>query len=479
MNHGRIARQGVIVLIAAGLGSAASLGSTLGFPVIVGTETFGLWIIFFATARAGAVLEPSLLNVGTVFASRALGDSPFDFRGFLRLRFWVAAASGAFSVVLGVGVLRFTSWTDTDSSLRVVFILAAAVVAICRPLIASVVGMHQGLTRYSVGAQMSIAMSVGTAVSVLAAAVVTRELRYMILAAAGTHVAVTVLSELRLRRLRLTLQNTPVRSAPSELRRLLWLNCAATAPSIAFGQADRLVAATVLGPSAVAVYAIVTSIANQMNTPTAALSKPLLQALSGPDVSKQGRRGLLVDSLRLVALTSSASGLICLVGLTVLRRLSSEYAGVTVSLTFVALMLYGLFSLAAVGWWAALARGENAGWLPAGFSFLGALLTLLGVFFLGGWFGIGGAIAANAGFGVMYIFQLIALNSDLSVAQVVRAQLWPTVGFVVGGLGLVLNVGLAGSILLSVIVLAQVVALLRMVLPRRNPTTLGQREAAR
>ena len=406
-------------------------------------------------------MEPALLNVSTVLASRSAGAEPFGLKDFRRIRLLVSIGSSFFGLGLGLVVLQYVGWANSEPTVGVMFVVASTVIAGCRPLVSSAIGLHQGLAMYRTGALLSTLMSVGVASCVFIVAAVSGQLHLMMLVSAVGHFVVVAVSELRIRVIAPELDAGDSAAGRREILRVLRLNFAATAPSIAFGQADRLVAAIVLGPQAVAVYAIVTSLANQVNTPTSAMSKPLLQELGGTSAGSSARGPLLTSSLGIVALTSSATGLAILAGVRLLRSASPTFAGVTMGLAFAALLIYMLFALAAVGWWTALALGERGSWLPAGFSLVGASITLLGVFFLGQLWGTTGAVVANLGFGVMYVFQLIALRDDLAVVEIVRVQIVPVVALVVGGLGVVLHGGFASWVLLVVLFLAQLMAIMR------------------
>ena len=197
-----------------------------------------------------------------------------------------------------------------------------------------------------------------------------------------------------------------------------WLICLG---SVAFGRGDRLIVAAFLGSEAIGIYGAIIEATSAVNSFSALPVQPLVPVLSHQSALEDINRSNLKQQIKqavkangLVAL--GCSGLLITFAPVIMQLLLTEAATGTHTLLFrVAVIIYALCSLNAVGFYILLSRAVNlVMFLQLGSGILALTLIAIG----GKYFGLLGAIIGNIGFllswlMISYGFKELKLPSSL------------------------------------------------------------------
>ncbi|WP_017653181.1 oligosaccharide flippase family protein [Fortiea contorta] len=189
-----------------------------------------------------------------------------------------------------------------------------------------------------------------------------------------------------------------------------WLICLG---SVSFGRGDRLIVASVLGSENLGIYAAITDATSAMNNFAALPVQPIVPLLSNPlsdtDTGKVKLKQQIKQTFHLNAIIAliSAAWLFTLAPFVIEFLLKNASSNVSIYAFKIAVIIYGLAALNAVGFYVLLSLAINlAMLLQLTSSFLALLLITFGATS----FGLLGAVVGNLGFLATWIMLYLAMK---------------------------------------------------------------------
>lgn len=249
-----------------------------------------------------------------------------------------------------------------------------------------------------------------------------------------------------------------------------WLICLG---SVAFGRGDRLIVAASLGPEAIGIYAAIIEATSALSSFAALPVQPLVPVLSHQSALEDTNRSNLKQQIKqalkangLVAL--GCSGLLIIVAPVIMQLLLTGAAtGTHIVLFKVAVIIYALCSLNAVGFYILLSMAVNlVMFLQLGSGILALILIAIG----GKYFGLLGAIVGNIGFFVSWLMILYGLKElKLSSLLWLKCLAFPLSWFVACVLfSFLISTNLSATILTAIIQILVLIGWFLMSQPQYN-----------
>jgi O-antigen/teichoic acid export membrane protein len=199
---------------------------------------------------------------------------------------------------------------------------------------------------------------------------------------------------------------------------------------VLFGQVDKLIVGTLLGVEKLGIYAAITSVANQINVVSALPAQPLLPILSNyqkREKDKERNIAMLQKikqgfQLNAVVALGMGVGLFALSSLVVGIIIPGEKNNDYTALFQIAVIIYALYSLNAVGYYTLL--GTNAVRLCMSTQLTAGFLSLLLIYVGAQVFGLYGAVLGNAGYIGTWLLTLFGMQKLGIPFRAWAAWLW-------------------------------------------------------
>lgn len=415
-------RSGVYNLAGAGLRAALAL---LTIPLLIralGVEEYGLWMLASAVVGIVALAEAGLPIATTVFVSRDLANG--DAAGLshtLSVTFgaMLALATAAGVVLIAFGPVIAGAMPNLQAAQRDALGAAlriGGVVIWARLLQQVLIGVEQAYNRFG---PMNVLNTLQVALTTLGLVGVAwlggRTVAMMAWSAAAAIVVLGLHAGLGWRLLRGAQVGWAwSRAKFREVAGFSALTWATNLGGVMFSQVDRVIVGALLGPAGLGAYAAITSIAAQVNTFSALSVQPVLPRISAAIAREETGSLSLRRTLKKAFATNFA--VVLVVGVTLIAAaplivalsLSEGSSPEAVTATRLAVAIYMVYSLNAVGYYVLFAAKAVAVSLAVNLASGMLALTLIAV--LAASFGLIGAIAGNVGYALSLLFVPLALR---------------------------------------------------------------------
>ncbi|BAZ10897.1 polysaccharide biosynthesis protein [Calothrix sp. NIES-4071] len=388
--------------------------AVLTIPILIrliGVEEYGLWTLASSVVALVALAEAGLSTATTVFVSQDLAKEDVDglsqtltvtFTGMLIL----ATLAAIILYIVANSLVDFFPKLQLEQRLAVVKALQLAALVVWARLLQQVVfGVEQAYQKYAV---MNLLVMLQSLLSNLGSLIVawlggrTVELmqcqvviNFLVLAA---HISVIWLL---VRDVKLRLRWS--RSKGFAIARYSIITWLATLGGALFTQADRLIVGGLLGTNVLGVYAAITNITSQINIFSALPVQPLLPAISSQiavkqDIDQVVLQGQVKQALQINSLVALGMGaILCTFAPAILRlMLGGEISDQTVLAFYIAIVIYALYSVNAVGFY--ILFGVNAVNICMAVQLFSGINSLFLIAVGANSFGLIGAILGNAGY---------------------------------------------------------------------------------
>lgn len=410
MDKGNVLKNGIYNSI----GNAVRMA--LGIIVIpflirsIGLDEYGLWTLIFSVVGLVELAEIGLSVSTTYFVSRDLSDSVETgiaqtltvTLGVVLVMATLAAAVlwwGANVVVTMLSALRVSQQIAAARALRI------GVVVVWSDLLRRVfVGIEQAYQRYDLINLLVTGQAIISSLGLLLIAMLGGDtialVRWQALLSMSALIVHLFVSRWLLRGV--SLRPTWDWSRVKEIVRYSVFTWLTSLSSALFSKADRLVIGASLGTEALAVYGAITSIMSKINHLSSVPVQPLLPAMGALAMQRQQNQGVLQGHIQQAVRINAAialglSAMLFVFAPSVMAILLSDAVTEGAILGFrLAAIIYGLYSLNAVGYYVLL--GINAVPVLMGVQMASAVLALLCIGFGAHAFGLTGAIVGNGAY---------------------------------------------------------------------------------
>jgi len=185
-----------------------------------------------------------------------------------------------------------------------------------------------------------------------------------------------------------------------------------------FSSVDKIIVGSYLGFEKLAIYAVASMFASQINTLSAMCMQPLVHFIKASDESSR-QQIKRFQGMNIIVPLSLSLLIILLSPVLIYYSLPSASdelvvsRGASLSLSLMAL-IYGLYSTGAFGYYYFLALGRYG--LVSGLVVIANATSIVMMLLLGRWLGLTGMILCNSGYLIIMILTLLA-GKDLSLAR--------------------------------------------------------------
>jgi O-antigen/teichoic acid export membrane protein len=405
-------KNGFYNIVGASIRILLALLTIPGLIHLIGMKEYGIWTLISSTINLVTLAEAGLSISTTFFVSSDLTN--YDHDGIAQTLTATMGTMLLLSTLAGIGLwqgapflMHFFPALETSQQIAAVEALQIGGIIVWGRLIQQVlVGVEQAYQQYGLMNVLNIMQSTLTNLGILTVAwfggktvamMQLMALATIILLVAHVGACVWLLRDVRLR----FIWSTEKSSAIIRYSLNTWFTSLGGA---LFGQVDKLIVGTLLGVEKLGIYAAITSVANQINVVSALPAQPLLPILSSypkREKDKEKNTGMLQkikQALQLNAVVALGIGISLfalsslVVGIIIPGEVNNDY----IILFQIAVMIYTLYSLNAVGYYTLL--GTNAVKLCMLTQLTAGLLSLLLIYFGAQFFGLYGAVLGNAGY---------------------------------------------------------------------------------
>jgi len=376
---------------------------------IIGIEEYGLWTLSTAVIGIIALAEAGLSISSTVFLSRDLASK--NNNGIAQTLTITIGAMLILAILVSIGlwtsapllVRLFAAETIPQRAVLIENLRIGGVVVSARLLQQVLIGIEQAYQRYGwmniLNTIYSILNSVGLLLVVSFGGRTTSMMVWSALIALILLIAHTIICCFLLRGLHLR----PLwsRSRAHEILTYSGMTWLGTLGGVLFSQCDRLIVGSLLGVRVLGIYAAITSITVQINAFSALPVQPLLPALSSmvdtnDDIQLlqfKVKRALQINAL--VALGMGA-GLLTLAPIVISFVIANVPVDELQSIFYSATIIYTLYSLNAVGFYALIGLNKMKAFMII--QFMSGIISLLMIGIGARLFGLSGAVFGNIGY---------------------------------------------------------------------------------
>ena len=438
----RFVRSGFYNTLGGGLRTFVALITLPLLARIIGadTEEYGVWTLVLAIVNIVALAEGGLSFSTTFFLSKDLaGDNRTAISQTISIAaVFVFVLATVAALVLAFGAHLFVSLlpplSQAQHAIAVSALQVAALVIWTRLLLNWFLGIEQALEWYG---RMNILLTVQavlTNVGMLTlAAHGGRTLAFMQWQAAiglVTLVPHIYIVGSFIRRKKLTPQWSSNRR--SEMVRYSGLNWLSLLASTAFSQCDRLIVGAIVSTKVVGVYGVITTIAAQINVISSFPVQPLLPTLGkllekrdATRISEVVKSALQTNASIALGLSVGVFSFAPLLAKLILKEANPTY----VSMFQLAAIIYGVYSVNAVGYHVLLATKQLKDLLSV--QLTAATISLLLIALGTAKAGLSGAIWGNIGYWAVTFLTLFGMrNLEIDSRTWTRWMLFPFVWFI-------------------------------------------------
>jgi O-antigen/teichoic acid export membrane protein len=390
----------------------------------IGIKEYGIWILVSSTLNLITLAEAGLSISTTFFISGDLASN--DYEGITQTLTATMGTMLLLSTLAGIGLwqgapllMNFFPALETSQRIASVEALQIGGIVVWGRIIQQVlVGIEQAYQQYGLMNALNIMQSILTNLGILTVAwfggktvamMQLTALLAIILLIAHVGACGWLLRNIKLQ----FAWNNKKSSVIIRYSLNTWF---ASLGSALFGQVDKPIIGTLLGVEKLGIYAAITSVANQINVVSALPVQPLLPILSKyPKREKDKEKNIAMlqkikQAFQLNAVVALGMGISLfalsslLVGVIIPGEVNNDY----IILFQIAVIIYTLYSLNAVGYYTLL--GINAVKLCMFTQLAAGLLSLLFIYLGAQYFDLYGAILGNAGYIGTYVLTLFGMQ---------------------------------------------------------------------
>ncbi len=417
-------RNGFYNIVGASIRILLALLTIPGLIHLIGMKEYGIWTLISSTIALVTLAEAGLSISTTFFVSYDLANNDYD--GLSQTLTATAGAMLLISTLAGIGLwqgasllMYFFPTLEASQKIACVEALQIGGIVVWGRLIQQVlVGIEQAYQQYGLINILNIVQSVSTNLGILMVAWFGgKTLAMMQLTALATIILLIAhigACSWLLKNIKLQFAWSAKKS--SEIVRYSLNTWFTSLGGALFGQVDKLIVGTLLGVEKLGVYAAITSVANQINVVSSLPVQPLLPILSNyskREKEKEKNIAMLQKikqalQLNAVVALGMGIGLFALSSLVITIIIPGEVNNDHTTLFQIAVTIYTLYSLNAVGYYTLL--GVNAVKLCMFTQLTAGLLSLLLIYFGAQFFGLYGAVSGNAGYIGTYLLTLFGMR---------------------------------------------------------------------
>lgn len=399
--------------------------SVLTIPLLIrilGVEEYGLWVLASTVVGVVTLAEAGLSIATTVFVSQDLKSS--DATRLAQTLTVTLSSMAVLSTLAAIALIAFAPLLmnlfpavkpEQRSMTQVAFQLGSIVVW-TRLMQQVLVGLEQAFDRYgSMNALNTLQVMLSTLGLVAVAWLGGRAAQMMLwMAIVGllTLVLHTVFAAYLLRGWRMKFDWSRARfKEVAGYSVLTWLT---NLGGVMFGQFDRIIVGSILGPSILGVYAAITSIVVQINVFSSLPVQPILPLMSAAH-AKNNVNSLYMQAtvkkaftVNVLVVVAACFSLLVLAPLVISLMLPDANNSQTLFAFSCAVIIYSLYSLNAVGYYILFAIKAVRVNFAINILSGGSALLLIGI--LASHFGLSGAILGNAAYCLSLLMVPIALQ---------------------------------------------------------------------
>jgi O-antigen/teichoic acid export membrane protein len=467
-------KNGFYNIVGASIRILLALLTIPGLIHLIGMKEYGIWTLISSTINLVTLAEAGLSISTTFFVSSDLTN--YDHDGIAQTLTATMGTMLLLSTLAGIGLwqgapflMHFFPALETSQQIAAVEALQIGGVIVWGRLIQQVlVGVEQAYQQYGLMNALNIMQSVLTNLGILAVAwfggktvamMQLTALATVILLIAHVGACGWLLRDVRLR----FIWSTEKSSAIIRYSINTWFTSLGGA---LFGQVDKLIVGTLLGVEKLGIYAAITSVANQINVVSALPAQPLLPILSSyPKREKDKEKNTAMlqkikQALQLNAVVALGIGISLfslsslVVGIIIPGEVNNDY----IILFQIAVMIYTLYSLNAVGYYTLL--GTNAVKLCMLTQLTAGLLSLLLIYSGAQLFGLYGAVLGNAGYIGTYLLTLFGMQKLCIPSKVWGTWIqFPILWFIAS---IIMHIAVPSMIILKAFILALQVSIMAL-----------------
>lgn len=410
MNKGTILKNGLYN------GISTAIRMILGVLIIplliraIGLDEYGLWTLISSTVGLVELAEIGLSVSTTYFVSRDLASTE---NGAIARTLTItlsvvlvmaALAAGGLWVTSNTVVRFLTALNPSQQTVAAQALRIGAVIVWADLLRRVFIGVEQAYQRYDLMNLLVTGQSILNSLGLLVIAMLGGTTLTLMWWQAGLSVMMLLAHVLIVRWLLrdITLRFSWDWLRVKEIVRYSVFTWLTSLSSALFNKADRLIIGASLGTESVAVYGAITTIASKINQLSAVPVQPLLPAISALTTSQHRNQKTLENHVQQAlhinaAIALGLSALLFIFAPGIVTLLLSGTVTSEFLLAFrLAVIIYGLYSLNAVGYY--LLLGSNAVPLLMGIQMSIALFSLLLIWVGGQSLGLIGAVTGNIGY---------------------------------------------------------------------------------
>lgn len=211
-----------------------------------------------------------------------------------------------------------------------------------------------------------------------------------------------------------------------------WLICLG---SVAFGRGDRLIVGSFLGSESIGIYAVITEATSAMSSFSSLPVQPIVPLLSNQSANKNINRSQLKAQIKQICELNGVVTLCCASWLYIFAPfimnilLTNQVTQTTIVYFRIAVLIYALSSLSAVGFYILLSVSENLCMLlQLASGILALVLITIGAIK----FGLLGAVVGNVGFILTWLMIFLGMKQlKLSIYFWLKCLLFPMLSFLI------------------------------------------------